>query len=159
MPGAYVDIEVKDSAGNPRLVRYWSRDGNVDTPTSILTPESRSGSYGVDWSGNPPAIPNVGNNFAGGHPVYPGYHLIKTIPDNPDRASIDIENISGGPIVIVRDDGTAPGNTPPVNASLFALDGGAAVGRQGGAWNSQTFRGRLQIYGPTGAEIVTVMED
>lgn len=115
-------------------------------------------SLGLDYSANQPALPNVGANFAATGP-YASYVLTATVPAQSFRNSVDIENISGARIAVIRDDGTAANGAAPANASVFALDGGSAAGAQGGAWSSQTFKGRLQIYAPSSAAIVTVMVD
>jgi hypothetical protein len=117
-----------------------------------------TGSTGLDYSANKPTLPNIGANFAASGP-YANYVLVATVPASPSRNSVDIENISGAQIAVVRDDGTAAGGAAPANASVFALGGGSASGNQGGAWSSQTFKGRLQIYAPSSTAIVSVMVD
>lgn len=116
-----------------------------------------AGTTGLDYSANKPALPNIGANFAASGP-YASYVLIATVPAS-SRNNVDIENISGAQIAIVRDDGTAASSTPPANASVFAIGGGSAAGAQGGSWSSQTFKGRLQIYAPSSTAQVTVMVD
>ena len=83
--------------------------------------------------------------------------LIATVPASATRNNVDIENTSGAQIAIIRDDGTAAGAAAPVNASVFALAGGSGAGAQGGAWSSQTFKGRLQIHSASSAAQVAVM--
>lgn len=117
-----------------------------------------AGSVGSDLSANKPALPAVGQPFAAAGP-YASYVLIATVPASPSRNNVDIENISGAQIAVVRDDGTAASGAAPNNASVFALGGGSAAGAQGGAWSSQTFKGRLQIYAPSSTAIVSVMVD
>lgn len=117
-----------------------------------------AGSTGTDRSANKPTLPNVGADFAAAGP-YASYFLVKTIAANESRALVDIENISGAQIAVVRDDGTAAAAAAPVNASVFALGGGSGEGQQGGSWSSTTFRGRLQIYAPASTAIVTAWED
>lgn len=85
--------------------------------------------------------------------------MIATVAANPSRSIIDIENTSGAPIVIIRDDGTAAASAAPTNASVFALGGGAGVGAQGGSWVSQTFKGRVQIYSTNAAAQVAIFTD
>jgi hypothetical protein len=114
---------------------------------------------GSDYSANPPALPVIGANFGATGP-YANYVLVATVPYlSGENNNVDVENISGGPIVIIRDDGTALAGNPPTNASVFALGGGSAAGAQGGAWSSTTFKGRLQIYAPSSTAIVSVMVD
>jgi hypothetical protein len=113
---------------------------------------------GRDYSANKPALPAVGAAFGGSGP-YANYVLVSTIPASTARNNVDIENISSGPIAVVRDDGTAASGAAPTNASVFALGGGASAGAQGGSWSSTTFKGRLQIYAPSSTAVVTVMVD
>jgi hypothetical protein len=115
-----------------------------------------AGTTGLDYSANKPTLPNVGANFAASGP-YASYILITTVPASATRNSVDIENTSGAQIAIIRDDGTAAAAAAPVNASVFALGGGSGAGAQGGAWSSQTFKGRLQIYSASSAAQVAVM--
>ena len=62
-------------------------------------------------------------------------------------------------IAVVRDDGTAAAAAAPTNASVFALAGGSIAGAQGGSWNSQTFKGRIQIYAPASTAQVAIFVD
>lgn len=120
-----------------------------------------SGSTGKDFSANKPAVPVVGAAFAAGGP-FGSYLLVKTVAANPTRAAIEIANLTGDQIAVVRDDGTAANAAAPVEATPFALAGGAGAGQQGGTWGSKTFKGRLQIYAPValaGNAFVSVMED
>ncbi|RQR87744.1 hypothetical protein DIE09_06745 [Burkholderia sp. Bp9010] len=118
----------------------------------------QAGSTGLDYSANKPTLPNVGAAFGATGP-YASYVLVATVPASPTRNNVDIENISGAQIAVVRDDGTAANGAAPNNASAFALGGGSAAGAQGGAWSSQTFKGRLQIYAASSSAIVSVMVD
>jgi hypothetical protein len=117
-----------------------------------------AGGVGADYSTNAPTLPNVGSNFDASGP-YANYVLVKTIPASASRANIDIENISGGQIAVVLDDGTAANGAAPVNASVFTLGGGTSAGAQGGAWSSQTCKRRVQIYAPVSTAQVTVFID
>jgi hypothetical protein len=130
----------------------------IDASGTIAPSVGTAGSLGKDYSANQPPLPNVGSNFGSTGP-WANYVLIETVPINPARFNIDIENISGAQIVIMRDDGTASSGAAPLNASVFALAGGAAAGAQGGSWSSQTFKGRLQIYAATSTAQVAVMGD
>ena len=114
------------------------------------------GSIGTDRSTTRADIPNLGSDFSTG--VYSGYHLVKTIPLNLSRSFVDVENISGDQIVIVRDDGTA-GSGALANASVIVVAGGAGAGAQGGSWTSSTFKGRLQIFAPSSTAVVSAFED
>lgn len=133
---------------------------NGDGSFSELIAVEQAGSTGADFSANPPAVPVVGAAFASG--PYAGYLLVRTIAANAARKNIEIANLTGAPIAIIRDDGTAANGAAPFNASVFALAGGAGPGQQGGGWSSATFRGRLQIHAASalaGSAFITVMED
>jgi hypothetical protein len=128
----------------------------ASTPTFNLG--NTLGSTGSDASANKPTLPNVGANFGGSGP-YANYVLITTLAASPTRNNVDIENNSGAQIAIIRDDGTAVGGAAPVNASVFALAGGASAGSQGGAWSSMTFKGRIQVYAlSSGAQVAVLVE-
>ena len=104
------------------------------------------GSIGLDYSAGRPALPNIGANFAASGP-YASYYLTATI-GAAARNNVDIENVSGSQIAVMRDDGTAAAGAAPANASVFALGPGSGVGSQGGSYTSPTFKGRLQVYSP-----------
>lgn len=110
----------------------------------------------LDFSANKPALPNVGAAFGATGP-YANYVLVATVPASVTRNNVDIENISGAQVAVVRDDGSAAPGSPPANASVFSLAGGTAAGAPGGVWSSNTFKGRLQIYAPASTAIVTAM--
>ncbi len=112
---------------------------------------------GTDLSANRPTLPNVGANFGITGP-YASWVLVATVPAGT-RRQVDIENNSGGPIAVLRDDGTAAGGAAPVNASVFGIDPGPVIGGQGGRWVTTTFSGRLQIYAPASTAQVAVMVD
>jgi hypothetical protein len=126
---------------------------------AILTKLTQGyGSAGADHSVAKPDLPNVGANFGGSGP-YASYQLLKTVPANPNRAGVEVFNNSTEQVVVVRDDGVAPGATAPQNATPFALAPAVAQGGQGGTWRSTTFRGRLQVYAPAGTEQIIICED
>ena len=113
-----------------------------------------SGNYG-DYSSNQPTLPNVGSNF-GASGTYANYVLIITVPKDSSRGTIDVENTSGSQIVIVLDDGKAAVGSPPTNATVFSIAGGAGVGQQGGSWVSNFNQERVQIYAPSASAQVAV---
>lgn len=125
-------------------------------PGAVTARFSASGSSGLDFSANQPALPVVGSPFAGAGP-YASYVLVATIPANTLIRAIDIENTSGAQIALVLDDGSAAVGAAPVNASVFALAGGSGVGSQGGSWSTSQFIGRVQVYAPSSAAQVAVM--
>jgi hypothetical protein len=122
------------------------------------------GSVGTDFSAgltaNGVAIPNVGAAFTASGP-YSGYTLVKTLPALASRAYAEVDNLSTGQIVVIRDDGTAASATAPSNASIIVLNPAPAVGQPGGGgWTTTTFKGRIQIYGPAGTTpLVTAFQD
>ncbi|HEX7911812.1 MAG TPA: hypothetical protein VF534_27475 [Paraburkholderia sp.] len=107
-----------------------------------------SGSTGIDYSANKPTIPGVGQPFSGAAAPYASYVLLTTIPANPFRANVEILNPSGVQLIAVLDDGTVTAGNPPNNASIVPLGPGSVAGAQGGGWNDQTFKGRVQVYAP-----------
>jgi hypothetical protein len=121
--------------------------------TATLKTSVTNGSVGADFSSttNHTALPSaigatIGTSTYGGSGPFTGYILVASAAANATRANIDIENISGSQVVVVRDDGTAATGSAPVNASWFLLAGGGTGPSQGGAWSSTTFRGRIQLW-------------
>lgn len=115
------------SAANPLPVTM--------TGTAAPTP---AGGTGADFSataaGTAAAVPVA------------GFVLLTTVPATPGRASVEVQNQSGGTVQMVRDvgDGTQQSSV---------LLGGTAAGVQGGGWASLTFKGRVRLYGATGAQV------
>lgn len=115
---------------------------------------TQTGSTGKDYSVNKPAVPMIGVDFVSSGP-YANYKLVTTI-QSASRNTISVQNTSGQQIVLVIDDGTAAINTMPANASLVALNGGTTIGSRGDSWDSNTFKGRIQIYAPSTSAFVTI---
>ena len=107
------------------------------------------GSTGTDASLNRPALPNIGAAFAASGP-YAGYALVGTVAANPARSYVEVDNSATGPILLLRDDGTAAAGAAPANASLIPLQAAPQAGGRGDGWSSTTFKGRLQVYAPAG---------
>lgn len=99
----------------------------------------RAGSTGVDYSANPAAVPIA------------GYVLLSTIPATPARSYVEVQNQSPNTIQVVRDDGA--GN----NLTSILLTG-VGPGQQGGGWPSDTFKGRVRVYGPAGSQIAAYQD-
>lgn len=136
-----------------------SRPGQAISPTNPLPVSlATSGSTGLDFSTNAPALPLVGNGFGPGGP-YANYQLIRTVPASASRSNLDIENNSGAQIAILRDDGTAAIGAAPNAASIFALAGGPGIGSQGGSWSTSSFKGRVQIFAPLATAQVAIFQD
>lgn len=116
-----------------------------DSSGTIVAGVASAGSKGADFSANQPTLPNVGANF-GVSGAYANYVLISTVPSNPARFSIDVENNAGSQIAIILDNGAAVNGSAPVGATVFALAGGSGQGSQGGSWVSLVEKGRVQVY-------------
>lgn len=102
---------------------------------------SRAGSTGTDYSANATAVP------------VSGYVLLATIPAKANRNFVEVQNQSQQLIQLVRDDG-AGGNT----TSLFLAPATVSSG-QGSGWMSDTFKGRLRVYGPSSSQQVAAYAD
>lgn len=100
---------------------------------------SFSGSSGIDHSVNASAVP------------FGTFVLLVTINQNLKRNYIEVQNQSVGTIQLVRDDPAPVGSGTNVTSIMCAP--ASAVGAQGGGWNSNTFKGRLRIYGATGSQV------
>jgi hypothetical protein len=102
---------------------------------------SRAGSTGIDHSANAVAVP------------YGTYVLLLTIAANQRRNFLEVQNQSTSQLQLVRDDGTGANQT-----SIFLSPAAASPG-QGAGWSSDTFKGRIRVYGPSGALEVGAYED
>lgn len=101
-----------------------------------------------------PACPGTGADFSSNAATVPlsGLVLLQTVPVTCYRNSIEVQNQSAAMIQVVRDDGN--GN----NQSTVLLAPGSAANTQGGGWSSKTFKGRVRIYGATGAQVSVFQE-
>jgi hypothetical protein len=135
----------------------WGGSGSSSVVAALKAIWSKTGvaggSVGADFSSsaNHTALPaaigaTIGTSTYGGSGPFAAYILVASAAANASRANIDVENISGSTVVVVRDDGTAAAASAPVNASWFLLAGGGTGPSQGGAWSSTTFRGRVQLW-------------
>lgn len=106
----------------------WSAIPGNSTIGAVLF----AGSDGIDHSVNPAAYPPA------------GYTLSKTIGDNTSRAKIAVQNQSVDLIQLWRAD-EAGGNK-----TMLALNPAGVAGNGGGSWESQTFKGSLEIWTVTG---------
>lgn len=98
------------------------------------------GSTGADFSANAATIPMS------------GFVLLATIPATPSRASAEVQNQSAGTLQIVRDDGSGG------NQTSILIGSGGGAGAQGGGWSSNTFKGRIRVYGLTGSQVAADQE-
>lgn len=130
-------IWAKASGGNARSVVTCEAAGNSTLNPSVV---SQAGSTGTDFSINASSIPAA------------GLSLLQTIAANPSRFSVEVQNQSAGLIQVVRDDGS--GN----NQTSILLASGGSNGAQGGGWSSMSFKGRLRIYGVSGAQVAAYQD-
>ena len=151
-PGTVAAILAGSNAG--KVVKVGSGAIPTVSPSGAVLPNFVTS---TDASANAPTLPVIGAGFSSA--PYAGYVLVQTIPASAARLNIEIDNVSGSQIAVMRDDGTAATGAAPVNASVFPLAPGSGVGAQGGSWSSSTFKGRVQIYAPSAAAVVTVMLD
>ena len=110
------------------IVRLADAAGNVVNPGGA---SGSGGSTGTDYSANKPAATGV---------------VLATIPANPNRNWVSVQNQSANDLQVVRDDGAGGQTTTLILAS------GGAVGLQGASYDSRTFRGRLTVRGPAGSQ-------
>lgn len=75
--------------------------------------------------------------------------VLATIPPTL-RASVEVQNQSAAMVYVVLDDGAATAGT----ISVYLLGPGTGANTQGGAWASNTFKGRVRVYGVTGAQVM-----
>jgi hypothetical protein len=108
--------------------------GPLPAGTNAIGTVGTTGSTGTDYSANAATIP------------ISGFVLLATIPVNATRAFAEVQNQSAGTLQVVRDDGS--GN----NQTTILLASGGTAGSQGGGWSSTTFKGRIRVYGATGAQ-------
>lgn len=94
-----------------------------------------------DYSANAAAVPIV------------GLVLLATVPVTGHRSVVEVQNQSAGTIQVVRDDGAGTAGT--VSSILLA---GSGAGAQGGGWSSTTFKGRIRVYGASGAQVSAFQE-
>jgi hypothetical protein len=140
-----ISTPVNDTNGNTVVGHLTMINvAGIATPVSALAPEPviQAGGTPADFSSSAASVPLSG-----------GYTLLTTVPVNGNRAAIEVQNQSAGTIQVVRDDGSAGSGT--VSSILLA---GAGAGLPGGSWASTTFKGRLRIYGASGAQVSAFQE-
>lgn len=76
--------------------------------------------------------------------------LLATIPINGNRVVVEIQNQSAAMIQLVLDDGAGTAGT--VSSILLSPNSGANTA--GSIWASSTFKGRVRVYGATGAQVM-----
>lgn len=127
--GLTVDV---NGVGSP----VWLK---VNTDGSLVT--TAQNQIGIaDFSANPATIPIA------------TFVLLTTVPATPNRAFVEVQNQSAAMIQLVRDDGTGG------NPTTILMASGGAAGTQGGGWSSSTFKGRVRIYGASGAQVAAYQE-
>ena len=117
------------------------------------------GTTGLDFTANDPTWPAAGANFGTFGGPYDTWILLTTVPAQPARLNVTIDNMSSAQILCLRDDGTAGPGAALSNATGFTLNPKVSVGPEGGNYSSATFRGRIQIYGASSSQIVAASTD
>ena len=94
---------------------------------------------------------STGHDFSSNAPIFQdppiGLALLSTIPANPDRIKVEIQNQSVDFLQVWRDDGTGS------QLSMIVLEPAGEIGRAGGGWVSTSFLGRVRIYGISGSQV------
>lgn len=124
------------TAGSPNAAVTSVQGVAGGTPQTV----TQSGTTGADFSANAATIPMA------------GFVLLTTVPATATRAGVEVQNQSAGTVQMVRDDGTG------ANQTTILISPGAGVGTQGGGWSSNTFKGRVRVYGATGAQVAADQE-
>lgn len=113
--------------------------------------------YPVMSEAAPPAQPvyqwgGVNADVSSAQPTIPPVStvVLATIPLNGNRASVEVQNQSAAMVYAVLDDGAATAGT----ISVILLLPGTGANTPGQVWNSNTFRGRVRVYGTTGAQVM-----
>jgi hypothetical protein len=68
--------------------------------------------------------------------------LLATIPANPRRALVEVQNQSASPLTVVMDEGDE------IAVRTYLLTG-VGADEQGADWATSLFTGRIRIYGPS----------
>jgi hypothetical protein len=76
--------------------------------------------------------------------------LLATVPINGNRVAVEVQNQSAAIIQVVLDDGAATAGT----LSSILLNPGTGANTAGLTWLSTTFKGRVRVYGATGAQVM-----
>ena len=145
------------TTGNTKLDTIHADGAALLSALQATLAVRQAGTAGSDYSANKPPIPLVGANFAATGP-YANYVLVATLPASPTRSMAFAMNLSGADCLLVLDDGAAIAGAAPANASLLALGGGTASGKQGGSTGPEmaSFKGRIQAYAPSAAALITL---
>lgn len=152
--GSQAYVPVLASADNPDIVFTTTfTDGSaplvpvdylnfpVPAMTWSVTGGYIGGSTGADYSANRPANPPA------------GLTLVATAPVNATRSKITVQNQDANQIIVVRDNGANGA------VSFVYLAPGLGLGQQGQSWDSNTFKGRVRVYGIGAAVQAAVFED
>jgi hypothetical protein len=89
---------------------------------------------------------STGRSFSANLPDLTGQTALVTIPVNVSRAHIWVENQSAGDLVVVGDVGDG-------REAWARILTGVGAGKQGADWSSDSFLGRLRVYGASGAQV------
>lgn len=113
----------------------WTGGGQV--PAYIGT-VSMAGSTGTDFSSAKPVL---------------AAQLLATSPVNANRKNIEAQNQSADQLQCVLDDGAGS------NVSVVLLQSSGGANMPGGSWTSQTFKGRVRLFGPNAGAQAYLHED
>lgn len=125
-------LTMASGTGAPILVHGYVR---LPPGTEVLT--TALGGIGTDYSANKPSLPA---------------DLLATVPATPARNSVEIQNDSADPLAVVLDDGSGG------QVSIWILGPIPATGPRA-EWRSQTFKGRVQVYGASPTDQVAVRQE
>lgn len=121
----------------PVPAMLWNEDGTQVTVSGTVTVRP-AGSTGNDESANKPVALST---------------LLGTLAVNSSRNSCEVQNQSAIQLQVRLDDGAGG------EESVILLASGGAVNTQGASWKSETFRGRVRVYGTAGTDQVMIRED
>lgn len=134
---ASVTTVVPNADNAPRVTLFYL---NFPLPALVWATGANAAAGGTitDYSANAPA--HLAN-------------LIATVPINAGRNHIEVQNQAAVAIQAVIDDGAGG------NEAIILLDAGSGANAQGGAWESNSFKGRLRIFATNTTDQVCVYEN
>lgn len=112
-------------------------------PNGVPMPTIEAGSVGIDHSANAPAGPGNATSFTWNGATV---NLLATVAANPNRKSLEVNNTTGAPVVVVTDDGSNTTGT----IGMFPLVPGSAQFQQGADLSLTDELGRVRVFGTTG---------
>ncbi len=134
--GQQVTFLATTNGTGQKTIQSTPRVGDAPVDAENPMPVLSGGTSGKDYSVNEAAIP------------FPGFAVLVTVPVNPSRANIQVQNMSASLVQVVQDDGEDQQQT------AFFLAPGTDVGQPGGFNENPAFKGRLRVCAPVGSWIV-----